>query len=65
MLGSAVIGVPGKGECRSSKGACAPLDGMSGFRLWRDRALQGGRRSGLLPARRSNAAWRGERGTDK
>jgi len=60
---SAVIGVPGKGECRGSKGACAPLDGMNRPSLWLDRALQGRGRRRLMPARTSNAAWRGERGT--
>jgi hypothetical protein len=38
---SAVVGVSRKGECRGSQGACAPWDGLSWFRLRRDRALQG------------------------
>jgi len=38
---SAVIGVPGKGERRGSKGACAPLDGANGPSLWLGCALQG------------------------
>ena len=41
----AVMGVPGKGECRGSRRACARLDGTSGAGLWPARALQGrGRR---------------------
>jgi len=57
-----VIGVAGKGERRGSTGACAPVDGVNGAGLWTARALQGRRRDALLCARRSNAAWRGERG---
>jgi len=59
---SAVIGVAGKGERRGSKGACAPVDGANRPSLWLGRALQGRRRGAVLCARRSNAAWRGERG---
>ena len=36
-----MIGTPGKGERRGSKGACAPLDGVNGLSLWLGRALQG------------------------
>jgi len=59
---SAVIGVPDKGERCGSIGACAPMDSANRPCLWLGRALQGRRRGGLMPARRSNAVWRGERG---
>jgi hypothetical protein len=53
-LASAVIGVPGKGECCGSKGACAPLDSANGSSLWLGRALQGEQRRMARRAR----CWR-------
>ena len=39
-LASAVIGVPGKGECRGSKGACAPCKGKPQRYPWYREDLQ-------------------------
>ncbi|MDR1969281.1 MAG: hypothetical protein LBQ32_11425 [Burkholderiaceae bacterium] len=43
-----------QGECRGSKGACAPLDGTNGPSLWLGRALQGEQRRMARRAR----CWR-------
>jgi len=64
-LAGAAVGVPGKGERRGSKSACALLDGVSKPNLWLGCALQGRQRCGLVPARWSNAAWRAESGAGK
>ncbi|MCK9214291.1 MAG: hypothetical protein M0P52_07505, partial [Rhodoferax sp.] len=53
----AVIGVPGKAERCGSNSTCVLLDSAKKACLRQACALQG-TRGGLLPARRSNAAWR-------
>jgi hypothetical protein len=61
----AVIGEPGKTERCGSSSTCVLLDSAKKARLRRACTLQGRRRGGplpCLPARRSNAAWRVERG---
>jgi hypothetical protein len=61
----AVIGAPGKTERCGSNSTCVLLDSAKKACLRQACTLQGRRRGGLmpaLPARRSNAAWRPERG---
>ncbi|MGB4584673.1 MAG: hypothetical protein WBI05_11315, partial [Rhodoferax sp.] len=61
----AVIGVPGKAERCGSSSTCVLLDSAKKACLRQACALQGRRRGGLLPTRRSNAAWRPERGAGR